>query len=128
MTARFERHQIYWDGECGLCRHFAQWVERKDAKGVRRFDLVPFQDAPDPPMDPAHREANRRAVHVYTRDGRWLRAGRSVLFVLSHLGPGWKVLAAVGRIPPFIWIVELGYVLVARNRGLVARAVLPKKK
>ncbi len=79
-------------------------------------------------MDPAHREASRRAVHVYTREGEWLRAGRATLFILAGLGPVWRVLAAVARVPPFIWIVELGYGLVARNRTLVSRVLLPKRR
>ena len=38
------RNWVLWDGECGLCRRFAEWVERED-RG-QRFRVVPFQQAP----------------------------------------------------------------------------------
>ncbi len=83
--------------------------------------LVPYQDAPSPPMDEAHRAASARALHVYTADGQWLRAGRAALFVLERTTPGWRLFARVTRFPPLVWGVEVGYRLVANNRGWFAR-------
>jgi hypothetical protein len=95
---------------------------------------VPYQQAPDPPMDEAHRRACARALHVYTADGRWLRSGRAALFVLERTTPLLRVLAKVGRVPPFVWGVELGYLLVARNRhtvgkllGMIRRVSAPRR-
>ena len=68
-------------------------------------------------MTPGLREACRRAVHVVTADGRILRAGLASLHVLA--GVGWPV--AWMRWPPVSWLVELGYVLVARHRAAAAR-------
>ena len=59
-----------------------------------------------------------RAVHVITPDGAVLSAGRATLYVMDRLG--WRVARVAAR-PPFVWFVELGYWLVARNRGLAAR-------
>lgn len=83
--------------------------------------LVPFQEAPSPPMTPELREACRRAMHVLTAEGELLRAGRAALFVFERTTPGWRRLARIARFPPLLWGVELGYFLVARNRGLIAR-------
>jgi predicted DCC family thiol-disulfide oxidoreductase YuxK len=82
-------------------------------------ELVPFQQAPSPPMTPELREACRRALHVLTREGQLLRGGRAALFVLerTRLAP----LARVGWLPPFVWLVRLGYRLVADNRRFFAR-------
>ena len=61
-----------------------------------------------------------RAVQVLTDDGRRLQAGRASLFVLEAIG--WHPrLARLGRHRPFVWLVELGYRLVANNRGFFAR-------
>lgn len=59
------------------------------------------------------------AVHVLTSDGRTLRAGRAVLFILEVLGYG--PLARLFARRPLIWGVEAGYRLVARYRHLLAR-------
>ena len=80
--------------------------------------LVPYQEAPSPPMTPELRAACRDAVHVLTRDGAVLRAGRASLFILEGLG---YRSARLGMAPPFAWAVELGYRIVARNRRFFSR-------
>jgi hypothetical protein len=66
-----------------------------------------------------------RAVHVITPDGAVLSAGRASLYVLERLG--WRA-ARAAACPPFVWFVELGYWLVARNRGLAARVLFRPKR
>ena len=69
-------------------------------------------------MTPVLREQARRAVQVITTDGTQLSAGRAVLFVLEQIG--WHpALARLGQRQPFVWLVELGYHLVARNRAFL---------
>jgi predicted DCC family thiol-disulfide oxidoreductase YuxK len=115
------RHLLLWDGACGFCRRAIDGVRRRDR--WHRFDIVPYQEAPVPPMTPELAAACRRAVHVLTSDGRLLKAGRASLFVLGETGHPW--LARVLALPPFVWLVELGYILVARNRSFFSR-LLPK--
>ena len=113
MTDAAPRHLLLWDGTCGFCRRFIDWVHQRDRDG--RFEIVPYQDAPTPPMTPELREACRRAAHVLTADGRVLRAGRASMFVLREIGH--PVLGRVLAVPPLVWLVELGYFIVARNRS-----------
>ncbi len=69
-------------------------------------------------MGPELRSACAVAIHVLVPDGRVLAGGRATLFILGALGfPGMRLLA----LPPFVWGVELGYGLVARNRRFVSR-------
>ena len=86
------------------------------------LDAIPYQDLPSPPMTPELRAACRRAVHVETADGRWLCGGRACLFVLEQTR--WPRLARLLRMPPLVWAVEAGYVVVARHRRLLSRALL----
>jgi predicted DCC family thiol-disulfide oxidoreductase YuxK len=104
---------LLWDGACGFCRRLTEWVRRRDREG--RFDILPYQDAPTPPMTPELREACRRAVHVITTGGHVLRAGRASVFVLRETGH--PTLGRVLAAPPLVWLVELGYFIVARNRS-----------
>jgi len=70
-------------------------------------------------MTPALYAACARAVHVVKADGAILRAGRAALFILDNIGYAW--LARPLMLPPFVWIVELAYRIVARNRPFFAR-------
>jgi hypothetical protein len=71
-------------------------------------------------MTPALREQARKAVQVITADGRKISAGRAILFALkeTHWHPSAVQLAAHR---PFIWLVELGYWIVAHNRSFFGR-------
>jgi hypothetical protein len=71
-------------------------------------------------MTPALREQARKAVQVMTADGRQLSAGRAVLFVLEEID--WHPsMVRLARWRPFIWAIELGYWIVARNRSVFGR-------
>jgi len=117
------RHWIVWDGVCGFCRRAVDWALRHDTQGL--FRAVPYQELPSPPMTDELREACRRAVHVRTADGRWLRGGRACIFVLERIG--WPRLARVAAAPPLVWLVAGGYALVARNRAFFSR-LLPRPR
>lgn len=105
---------VLWDGDCGLCASSAAWLRRQDRSGALRVE--PYQSAPSPPMTPELRESCRLAVHVVADGGRVLRGGRASIFILRALG--WPV--AFLALPPFVWLVELAYRLVARNRSHIA--------
>lgn len=70
-------------------------------------------------MTPELREACVRAVHVVTPEGEILRAGRASLDVLERLG--YRRLVALSRRRPLIWVVEIGYAFVARNRSWIGK-------
>jgi len=110
---------LLWDGDCGFCRRSVQWAERRDTG--HSFQAVPYQQAPSPPMTPELRAACSRAVHVVTAEGTVLRAGRACLWVLERTGH--RLLSRALSLPPLVWAVELGYWLVARNRGLASRVL-----
>jgi predicted DCC family thiol-disulfide oxidoreductase YuxK len=116
-------HLVLWDGECGMCRRFASWGESRDK--ARRLRFVPFQDAPSPPMTPELAEACAIAMHVACADGGMLRAGRATLFILNELGWHWTS-RILGR-PPLIWLVEIGYRVVARNRQVFSRVLFRRE-
>ena len=70
-------------------------------------------------MTDALRRACAHAVHVVTARGEVIRAGRAALHVLDRIG--FRRTAAVLSIPPLVWLVELGYRIVARNRSFFGR-------
>lgn len=112
------RFLIVWDGECGFCRRAVDWFMRHDRE--HQFRATPFQDAPDSQLTPAQRTRAERAVLVVTPEGRYRSAGRAVLFALEQIG--WHPwLARLGQNKPFVWLVELGYWLVARNRPRLSK-------
>jgi len=99
------------------------WVKRRDRDDV--FEAVPYQQAPRPPMTDALAARCARAVHVVAPDGTLLAGGRASLFVLERIG--FSKLARVLRRPPLVWLVDLGYAVLARNRPFFARFFFRKE-
>ncbi|MBK05100.1 MAG: hypothetical protein CL920_39600 [Deltaproteobacteria bacterium] len=66
-------------------------------------------------MDDELRAACQRAVHVLFPDGKQLRAGRALLYILRTIGV--PILPVVAGWIPFVWLVEGLYWLIARYRG-----------
>ncbi len=54
-----------------------------------------------------------------------MRAGRAVLCLMGTIG--YRRLAWPLRLPPLIWLVELSYVIVSRNRKFFARFLFRKE-
>ena len=120
------KHWIFFDGECPMCRRCMHWAIRRD-KG-RQFVAWAYQNAPSPPMTPELRRACEGAVHVITKRGKVLRGAAAVVFLFQHIVP--KPLGFVPRIlaqAPWIWPLDIGYELVARNRMRIGCFVLPNE-
>jgi len=111
------KHLILWDGECAFCRRTAAWLLRHDQS--KNLAATPYQQAPSPPMTPELAAACEKAVHVLKADGTILRAGRAALFLFEQTK--WKPVARLLGLPPLVWLVEIGYGIVARNRPFFAR-------
>ena len=111
------RHEVLWDGGCGFCGRAMNWIERRDDGS--QLEFIPYQAIPTPPMTPELAKACAYALHVRTRDGEMIEAGRATLFVLDQVG--FTVLARILGLRPFVWGFELAYWILARNRHVFGR-------
>ncbi len=110
-------YQIFWDGECRFCQRSLSWALSRDSDKL--LVATPYQQVPDPPMDPVLTQACRHAVHLQHPDGQLERAGRACLTIIELIG--YRRLARWGRKRPLIWAIELGYGIVAHHRRLFSR-------
>ncbi len=109
---------LLWDGDCDFCESWAGWLEQNDTNVV--LTIIPYQDAPSPPMTPALRIQASRAVQLVTSDGTHLSGAAAVLFALESVGWHAGVMRALQR-RPLLWLADAGYWVVARSRGRIGR-------
>ena len=111
---------LFYDGDCGFCRSCVAWLQAKDRTG--KLHAVPYQDAPDPPLIPPLRAQAKHSVLTIGPSGDVRTAGRAVLAALHDVG--WMTpLVKVASLPPLIWLVEIGYRIVAGNRSRISRVL-----
>ncbi len=79
-------------------------------------------------MTPPLFDACEKAVHVISADGQVIKAGRAAMFILQEIGyyPRWLTRLLTGY--PLVWFTELGYRLVAENRGLFSKLMFTREE
>lgn len=77
-------------------------------------------------MTPELRREADRSMIVIAGDGRHFIGGRGVLYVLELVG--WHPrLARLAAKPPFVWLVDAGYRLVASHRQFFSRFLFRRR-
>lgn len=114
------RPLLVWDGDCGFCSLAVAWVRGRDQDGL--LEILSSQECSDPPLTPALREQADRELLLIEPDGRVRGGAEAVLSALARLPGGWWARPLLW--PPFIWIMTVGYRLVARNRGWISQRFL----
>lgn len=107
-----EKHPIiFFDGYCGLCNGFVDFVMARDHKKTFRFATL--QGATAARLLTKDDVENLDSVVVYINESRF-RKSRAVLEVFKDLGGGWFLLASFGFLPTSL--LDFFYDVVAKNR------------
>ena len=120
-TTPDSRHLVLFDGECAFCRRSIAYARTLDARN--HFDFEPYQSASHPLLTPALRRRCQNALHIITRGGKVIGAGRACFFLLEEATDSRivKRLARMARSFPLVIPVEIGYGIVARNRTFFSK-------
>ena len=111
------RLTVFYDADCGVCRHTARTLRLLDRHQRLRF--APLQGfVPTAAGDPARGELEA-ALHVRDERGEW-HAGGDAALQIARVVPALAPLALVGRVPGMSRIAEAAYELVARNRHAIS--------
>ncbi|WP_437204607.1 thiol-disulfide oxidoreductase DCC family protein [Planctomicrobium sp. SH664] len=103
---------VYFDGVCGFCNHFVNFLLTRDTRGTLRF--APLQgETARARLAPADYE-NVESVVVEV-NGRTFRKSAAVVQLLRELGGVWRIPAGV------LWLIpaplrDFGYRMFARMR------------
>jgi predicted DCC family thiol-disulfide oxidoreductase YuxK len=103
---------LFYDGACGLCARSVQWCLDHDRRGRLRF--APLQGATYAALAVDEKPMELDTVVLFDA-GRLHVRGDAALRILRHVGGGWAVLGAIGRIVP-AFVRDGLYRFVARRR------------
>jgi predicted DCC family thiol-disulfide oxidoreductase YuxK len=119
MTERNEpfpqRPTLIWDGDCSFCR---RWVTRWRNLTGDAIDYEPSQRVAEK-LRQIPREEFGKAVFFAEPDGRVTRAAEAVFRSLATAGQKRYLLWLYEHVPPFRWLTEFVYGVIARNRNLI---------
>lgn len=104
--------EVFFDGECPLCRREIDLARRLDRRGQVLFTDI---SAPGFEPPPSRSFADMMArIHGRLPDGALIEGVEVFRRLYAALGFG--PLVALSRVPPLSWLAELGYRWFARNR------------
>lgn len=105
---------LYFDGECGLCRGFVEFIRARDRR--QRIELLPLQSSKFEARIPGFEQLREMDTAVLaTADGKLHVRSAAAIEACSLLGGRWKFLALLMRVMPRAfrdWV----YRWIARNR------------
>jgi predicted DCC family thiol-disulfide oxidoreductase YuxK len=103
---------VYFDGVCGLCNGFVDFLLRNDPRG--RLLFAPLQG------ETAARNLSPNETQcldsvIVSEAGRTYRESAAIVKIVNRLGPGWRMLGGM------LWLIprplrDSGYRLLARHR------------
>lgn len=123
---------LLYDGVCGLCNGFVQFVLRHDPQGHYRFcalqDPLAAGILARHGLNPTNLNTVCLVIHPFSPGERLLLRSDAALAVLTNLDGGWGFLARALRLVPRP-LRDFGYGIVARIRyrtfGRLASCPLP---
>lgn len=113
MTAHAPAFEVFFDGDCPLCRREIELVRRLDRRGRVQCTDIAAPGFDPQPLGRTHGELMAR-IHGRLPDGSFVEGVEVFrqLYAAVGLGP----LVALTRIPPVSWAMEAGYRWFAKNR------------
>lgn len=104
---------IFFDGVCGLCNTFADWVIRRDKKNIFLFSPIQGETAKGR-LGPLPENSDEWSI-IYSNQNNELKyASSAVLDILYELGGGWRILSYFSVLPVSLrdWV----YRFIAKRR------------
>jgi predicted DCC family thiol-disulfide oxidoreductase YuxK len=103
---------VFYDGTCGLCHGFVQFMIRHDRSGVIRF--APLQGDTAARQVPAYVGSDLASVVFRDEDGVVFSHSTAALHAIARLGGPWRLASLLLLIPR--WLRDAVYRYVARHR------------
>lgn len=117
MTHAREKGLLLYDGDCGFCRRWIEWLQDKTADCV---DYRPFQERGDAPAELKTKDLEE-SIHFIDIDGTVSRGAEAFFQVMSYAPFKSAWLKLYKRLPLFASAAEGIYGIVARNRPTTSR-------
>jgi predicted DCC family thiol-disulfide oxidoreductase YuxK len=115
---------LLYDGVCGLCNRFVQFILRHDRKKVFRFAslqsdfaarILASHGVNPGALDTVYVVLDSDSLDTESRNQRLLSRSDAVLFVLQQGGTGWRLAASIAKLMPR-FLRDAAYNAIARYR------------
>lgn len=97
MTEQSQR-LIFFDGVCGMCNRFVDWIIKRDKHNI--FYFTPIQgETAQGLIAPLPTNTDEWSIIYRDAEGNFTRASDAVLSILRDMGGGWRLLSVFKILP-----------------------------
>lgn len=108
---------VIYDGDCGFCQSSIDWVERLDWLRTMRF--LPLQSEEAGRIAGVPKDVMQRRMQV-ALSGRTVEGFRAAKAMVIRLPLFWIVVAGLGLLSPWLWlVVGAGFLPVFNGLGMI---------
>lgn len=113
-----DKHIVFFDGDCGVCNFWVQWILERDRKDQFMFASLQSDFGQKFLSERGLETKVFNTLYLWKPGKYYLTKSRAVLKIADILGGIYK-LSAVGKIFP-VFLSDKAYDLVSRNRMKLA--------
>lgn len=126
VTIDPEKYYLFYDGDCGLCNHWVQWVLAYDRKDAFRFVALQSDLGQQFLSERGLGLSNFQTLYLWKPQAFYLCKSDAILAIARQLGGWFRLLRILGLLPKS-WR-DWGYNQISTYRLKLASAycVLPK--
>lgn len=119
---------IFYDGDCGFCNHWVQWILKRDKKDQFLFVALQSEFAQKFLTDRNLPTVDFNTIYLWKPNEYYYQKSKAILKIADLIGGRYKIAAVLSYLPTFI--TDFGYMLIAKNRMKLTshKCYLPTKE
>jgi predicted DCC family thiol-disulfide oxidoreductase YuxK len=114
-----ESVNIIYDGECPICSGLKSFAETRSEH--RQLNFISYHSDTLSELSPnLTQEEASQSLYLITEDGKQHKGARAVFEIMSQLQGLMGIIGNILKLPPFYWIAEPFYRVVAKHRHKIS--------
>lgn len=108
------KHIVFFDGECGVCNFWVQWILEQDKKDAFLFASLQSDFGQKFLSERGLETTQFNTIYLWKPDNYYLIKSRAILEIINLLGGFYKIFNIAKLLPTFL--IDKIYDLISRNR------------
>lgn len=122
------KYYVFYDGDCGFCNHWVQWILKNDKKNKFLFSALQSEFGQRFLIERNLPNNNFNTIYLWKPNEFYLQKSKAILKITSILGGKFRAMSIFGILPHFL--TDFAYNIIAQYRMKLAsqKCYLPTKE
>ncbi|PIE50197.1 MAG: thiol-disulfide oxidoreductase [Flavobacteriales bacterium] len=118
MLIDTSKYYVFYDGDCGFCNHWVQWILKNDTQNQFLFSALQSEFGQAFLTKRNLPKANFNTIYLWKPNEYYFQKSKAILKITHILGGKYKMVSWLGCLPRFL--TDIGYDIIAKNRMKLA--------